>query len=310
MLLRVVMITTLLLVAVYVETVSETLLPVNPLYFLIAATYGLTLFHVLALRFDSHHAAQVYVQVVLDLVIITGLVYLTGGPGSRAGFILLYPISVLSGSVLLYRRRVAAPRRARHPALRGHAVGGPRGLGARPGARRRAGDAGQAPALLDLRDRRGLRHRRPHRLLPLGEPGQRRPAARGGDGAGGGPSGADPGRRAQHPQRAHHRGPPGPRPLRQRVRGIDPRAPPGRHPRPPPPRRLRIRAPRVLRPRRARRPRGTRPARDRLPRAGRRGEGPRHLGVATWRPPIPPRAGTSSSSRTSRRSSAWSARCG
>ena len=50
MLLRVVMITTLLLVAVYVETVSETLLRVNPLYFLIAATYGLTLIHVLALR--------------------------------------------------------------------------------------------------------------------------------------------------------------------------------------------------------------------------------------------------------------------
>jgi two-component system sensor histidine kinase PilS (NtrC family) len=104
MLLRVVMITTLLLVAIYVETVSETLLPVNPLYFLIAATYGLTLLYVLALRFDPHPEVQVYVQVILDLLIITGLVYLTGGPGSRAGFMLLYPISVLSGSVLLYRR--------------------------------------------------------------------------------------------------------------------------------------------------------------------------------------------------------------
>lgn len=104
MLLRVVMITTLLLVAIYVETVSETLLPVNPLYFLIAATYGLTLLYVLALRFDPHPEAQVYVQVILDLLIITGLVYLTGGPGSRAGFMLLYPISVLSGSVLLVRR--------------------------------------------------------------------------------------------------------------------------------------------------------------------------------------------------------------
>jgi hypothetical protein len=40
MLFRVVMITTLLLIAIYVETVSETLLPVNPLYFLIARTYG------------------------------------------------------------------------------------------------------------------------------------------------------------------------------------------------------------------------------------------------------------------------------
>lgn len=104
MLFRVVMITTLLLIAIYVETVSETLLRVNPLYFLIAATYGLTLIHAFALRFfPSHKEPQVYVQVIGDLAIITGLVYLTGGTGTRAGFILLYPISVLSGSALLSR---------------------------------------------------------------------------------------------------------------------------------------------------------------------------------------------------------------
>jgi len=103
MLFRVVMITTLLLIAIYVEAVSETLRPVNPLYYLIAATYALTLLYVLALRFAPHPEAQVYVQVVVDLLIITGLVYLTGGTGSRTGFMLLYPISVLSGSILLYR---------------------------------------------------------------------------------------------------------------------------------------------------------------------------------------------------------------
>jgi two-component system sensor histidine kinase PilS (NtrC family) len=100
-----VLITTLLLVAVYVETVSETLLPVNPLYFLIATTYALTIFYALSLRFLPHGEPQVYAQVVPDLLIITGLVYLTGGTGSEAGFMPLYPLSVLSGSVLLYRRR-------------------------------------------------------------------------------------------------------------------------------------------------------------------------------------------------------------
>jgi two-component system sensor histidine kinase PilS (NtrC family) len=104
MLLRVVMITTLLLIAASVEAVSETLLPANPLYFLIAGTYGLTILYVLAFRLGVGPLAQVYVQVVADLVIITGLVYLTGGTGSRAGFMLLYPISVLSGAVLSYRR--------------------------------------------------------------------------------------------------------------------------------------------------------------------------------------------------------------
>jgi two-component system sensor histidine kinase PilS (NtrC family) len=103
MLFRVVMITTLLLIAISVEAVSETLRPVNPLYYLIAATYALTILYVLALRFAPHPEAQVYVQVVVDLLIVTGLVYLTGGTGTRTGFMLLYPISVLSGSVLLYR---------------------------------------------------------------------------------------------------------------------------------------------------------------------------------------------------------------
>src|SRR5688572_3217064 len=105
MVFRVVMITTLLLIAIYVESVSETLLRINPLFFLIAATYFLTLVYALALRFIRHTTAQVYVQVVLDLVVITGLIYLHGGAGTRAGFILLYPISVLSGSVLLHRNR-------------------------------------------------------------------------------------------------------------------------------------------------------------------------------------------------------------
>src|SRR5262245_12764664 len=105
MLFRVVMITTLLLVAIYVEAVSETLSPVNPLYFLIAATYALTLVFAVALRFLPLLWLQVYLQVIFDLVVITGLIYLTGGPGNRAGFVLLYPISVLSGGVLLYRRK-------------------------------------------------------------------------------------------------------------------------------------------------------------------------------------------------------------
>lgn len=101
MLMRLVMVTTLLLIAAYVEAGSERLLPVNPLYFLIGATYGLTVLHALALRFLPWLGVQVYAQVIGDLLIITGLVYATGG--IRTGFMLLYPIPVLWGSVMLYR---------------------------------------------------------------------------------------------------------------------------------------------------------------------------------------------------------------
>ena len=69
MLFRLVMVTTLLLIATYVEAVSETLLAVNPLYFLIGATYLLTVLHALALRFLTRRVPQVYVQVVGDLLV-------------------------------------------------------------------------------------------------------------------------------------------------------------------------------------------------------------------------------------------------
>ncbi len=98
---RLVMVTTLLLVAVYIESLSEYLLPFNPFYLLIGVTYGLTVIHAIALRLLRNRLALVYLQVVGDLLIITGLVYLTGG--SRTGFMLLYPIAVLTGNVLLAR---------------------------------------------------------------------------------------------------------------------------------------------------------------------------------------------------------------
>lgn len=102
MLFRVVMVTTLLLVAASVEAVSETLVRVNPLYFVIMATYAITVVHGVALRLVSRRHLLVYLQVAGDVAVTTGLVYIGGG--SRGGFILLYPLSVLAGSVLLTRR--------------------------------------------------------------------------------------------------------------------------------------------------------------------------------------------------------------
>jgi len=105
MLFRVVMVTTLLLIATYVGVVSETtetLLRVNPLYFVIGATYALTIAHALALRFVSSRSTLALAQLGGDLLIITALVQLTGGV--RTGFLLLYPLSVLSATMLVARR--------------------------------------------------------------------------------------------------------------------------------------------------------------------------------------------------------------
>jgi two-component system sensor histidine kinase PilS (NtrC family) len=105
--LRVVMVTTLLLIATYMEALSETQPEAqrqfDPLYAVIVATYALTVAHALALRVMEARAAHVYAQVIGDLLTITALVYVSGT--SHRGFMLLYPISVLSGAALLSRRR-------------------------------------------------------------------------------------------------------------------------------------------------------------------------------------------------------------
>ena len=58
MLFRVVMVTTLLFIATYVEAVSETLYARQPLYFVIGATYALTVVHALALRLFPARSAR------------------------------------------------------------------------------------------------------------------------------------------------------------------------------------------------------------------------------------------------------------
>lgn len=102
MVFRVVMVTTLLFIATYVEAVSETLLRVNPIYFVIGATYALTVGHAIALRFVRSRPFLAYAQVVGDLLVITALVLLMGGV--RTGFLLLYPLTVLSATMLVPRR--------------------------------------------------------------------------------------------------------------------------------------------------------------------------------------------------------------
>jgi two-component system, NtrC family, sensor histidine kinase PilS len=103
MVFRVVMVTTLLFIATYVEAVAET----SPSRSTrstsaIVATYALTVAHALALRFGASRTVEAYAQVAGDLLIVTALVYVTGGV--RPGFQLLFPLVVLSATMLVSRR--------------------------------------------------------------------------------------------------------------------------------------------------------------------------------------------------------------
>jgi two-component system, NtrC family, sensor histidine kinase PilS len=103
MVLRVVVITALLGSAVVTEVIARPREPGEPLYILIALTYLLTLCYALAWPFTAQRRRELaYVQIVGDLVIVTGIVFYTGGIESNFSF--LYFISIIAASIILFRR--------------------------------------------------------------------------------------------------------------------------------------------------------------------------------------------------------------
>ena len=103
MLLRVIVVTTLLGSAVAAEVISRPKSTINPLYFVIALTYFLTLVYAMAWPFtESYRRHVAYVQISADMGLISLVVYFTGGAENNSP--LLYFISIISASIILYRR--------------------------------------------------------------------------------------------------------------------------------------------------------------------------------------------------------------
>src|SRR5438874_8938071 len=99
---RVVVITTLLLAALIIQYTVRELLPINYLYTTAALTYGLTLIYIGVGQIVTNRKITLAVQIAGDLVIETVLVYFTGGLDSPFSF--LYLVSIITASMLLYRR--------------------------------------------------------------------------------------------------------------------------------------------------------------------------------------------------------------
>lgn len=99
---RVVVVTTLLLASLLIQyTVSE-FLPINYLYITAGVTYGLTLLYIGAGQILRSRKLNLAIQIVGDLLVETMLVYFTGGLDSPFSF--LYLVSIITASMLLYRR--------------------------------------------------------------------------------------------------------------------------------------------------------------------------------------------------------------
>ena len=79
---RAAVITVLLGSAILIQAKAPGTLPVDPFFFLIAVTFGLTALWALTLRFVDAHPWLIDVQVACDAVIVSAIVHLTGGVAS------------------------------------------------------------------------------------------------------------------------------------------------------------------------------------------------------------------------------------
>lgn len=100
---RVIVVTTLLMASLIIQyTVGSFLLPINYIYLVAGITYALTLLHIGVAQMTGSRRISLYVQMAGDLLVETLLVYFTGGLDSPFSF--LYLVSIITASMLLYRR--------------------------------------------------------------------------------------------------------------------------------------------------------------------------------------------------------------
>lgn len=99
---RVVVVTTLLLAALIIQSTADVLLPLNYLYLVTGLTYALTLVYIVVGRYVHSRSINLYIQFVGDVMLETLLVYFTGAVDSPFSF--LYLVTIITASTLLYRR--------------------------------------------------------------------------------------------------------------------------------------------------------------------------------------------------------------
>ncbi|HYM60285.1 MAG TPA: ATP-binding protein [Thermoanaerobaculia bacterium] len=99
---RVVAVTTLLLASLIIQFTVREFLPINYIYVTAGLTYAMTIAYIVLLRITSSRKINLAVQMAGDLLIETVLVYFTGGLDSPFSF--LYLVSIITASMLLYRR--------------------------------------------------------------------------------------------------------------------------------------------------------------------------------------------------------------
>jgi len=96
---RIIIVTALLVAAVVIQLSTAVFLPLGSFYLIILACYASSLVFLFLYKLDSHVLAQAYAQMIFDVVIITVLVYITGGLNGNLFVLYFFPI-LAAGLVL------------------------------------------------------------------------------------------------------------------------------------------------------------------------------------------------------------------
>ena len=88
--------------AIVAQVTSPGSFPVNPFFFLVALTYGLTIAYASTLRFVDRYHWLIDIQLAIDAVIVSAFIYFTGGITSYVSS--MYVLPIVAASVVRFRR--------------------------------------------------------------------------------------------------------------------------------------------------------------------------------------------------------------
>ena len=96
---RVIILTFLLGIELAISRFTPSSLPMSLFVSIIVLWYGISAFYLLLLSFWQEHRLQSFIQVITDLILVTLIIYATGGVDSSLNF--LYPLVIIVASILL-----------------------------------------------------------------------------------------------------------------------------------------------------------------------------------------------------------------
>lgn len=99
---RVTVVLALLIAALVIQFSTTSFLRLEPFYYLILAAFALSGIYLLLFRFNPNLRVQAYVQIVFDLLLVTALVYTSGGIAGNLYF--LYVFVIIAASLVISSR--------------------------------------------------------------------------------------------------------------------------------------------------------------------------------------------------------------